>query len=106
MMPVLTMPGCTALTVTPVSRQVLTENTIRHTTSTPTLRLDLRRGRLTVAVLDDDPHAAVLLPRPTPGASGLGLHIVAQPATHWGCGPRWSGGKAVRAILTSDRHSG
>lgn len=84
----------------------LAENAVRHTATAATLRLDLRRGRLTVAVLDGDPHPAVLLPRPTPGAAGLGLHIVAQSAAEWGCSPRWSGGKVVWAVLTSDRPPG
>ncbi|EOD65797.1 ATP-binding protein [Amycolatopsis vancoresmycina] len=84
----------------------LAENTLRHTGSAITLRLDLRRDRLTIAVLDDDPRPAVLLPRPTPGASGLGLHIVAQSAAEWGCSPRWSGGKVVWAVLTSEGRPG
>ncbi|VVJ18015.1 Uncharacterised protein [Amycolatopsis camponoti] len=84
----------------------LATNAVQHTTSTATLRLDLRRGRLTIAVLDDDPRPAVLLPRPWPGAAGLGLHIVARSAEAWGCSPRWSGGKVVWALLTSERHTG
>ncbi|MEV4051995.1 hypothetical protein AB0J55_12510 [Amycolatopsis sp. NPDC049688] len=54
----------------------------------------------------DDPRPAVLRPRPTPGASGLGLHIVAQSAAEWGCSPRWSGGKVVWAVLTSRGRTG
>jgi anti-sigma regulatory factor (Ser/Thr protein kinase) len=83
----------------------LAANAAQHTTSTATLRLDLRRGRLTVAVLDDDPRPAVLFPRPRAGAAGLGLHIVARSAQAWGCSSRWSGGKVVWAVLTSERHA-
>jgi anti-sigma regulatory factor (Ser/Thr protein kinase) len=84
----------------------LAVNATQHTTSAATLRLDLRRGRLTIAVLDDDPRPAVLLPRPRPGAAGLGLHIVARSAEAWGCSPRWSGGKVVWAVLTSEQRVG
>ena len=83
----------------------LAANAAQHTTSAATLRLDLRRGRLTIAVLDDDPHPAVLHPRPRPGAAGLGMHIVARSADAWGCSSRWSGGKVVWAVLTSERHA-
>lgn len=84
----------------------LATNAIQHTKSAAVLRLDLRRGRLTIAVLDDDPSPAVLLPPPRPGASGLGLHIVASSAHAWGCSLRWSRGKVVWAVLTTDRPVG
>lgn len=79
----------------------LAANAVQHTTSEATLRLDLRRGRLTIAVLDDDPRPAVLRPRPRPTAAGLGLHIVARSSDTWGSSPRWSGGKVVWAVLTA-----
>ncbi|MCR6485120.1 ATP-binding protein [Amycolatopsis sp. OK19-0408] len=81
----------------------LAANVVQHTTSAATLRLDLRRGRLTIAVLDDDPRPAVLLPRTRPTAAGLGLHIVARSADTWGSSPRWSGGKVVWAVVTSEQ---
>jgi anti-sigma regulatory factor (Ser/Thr protein kinase) len=82
----------------------LADNAVRHTDSTPELRLDLRRGLLTVAVADDDPDPAVLLARKEARSPGLGLYIVSHAATVWGSSTRWSGGKVVWAVLTSARH--
>jgi hypothetical protein len=79
----------------------LTDNASRHTSSTPQLRLDLRRDLLTIAVLDDDPRPAVLLERPDLLEPGLGLRIVAQTARAWGNSPRWTGGKVVWAVLAA-----
>lgn len=76
------------------------ENAIRHTASAPTLRLELRRGILTVAVADDDPAPAVLVERISAMEPGLGLRMVAQTAKVWGCNRTWSGGKVVWAVLT------
>ena len=78
----------------------LVENAIRHTASAPTLRLELRRGILTVAVADDDPAEAVLVERVSALEPGLGLRMVAQTARVWGCNRSWSGGKVVWAVLT------
>lgn len=78
----------------------LVENTIRHTTSAPRLRLELRRDILSVAVTDDDPRAAVLLERLGALEPGLGLRMVAQVAKVWGSSRSWSGGKVVWAVLT------
>lgn len=77
----------------------LVRNAVQHTASIPELRLDLRRGLLSVAVLDDDPHPAALIDRPEPRDPGLGLRIVAYAAQAWGSSRRWSGGKAVWAVL-------
>ncbi|WP_326953096.1 ATP-binding protein [Amycolatopsis sp. NBC_01286] len=82
----------------------LADNAVRHTSSIPEVRLDLRRGLLTVAVADDDPRPAVLLERPDVRSPGVGLAIVAHAATVWGSSRRWSGGKVVWAVLTSARH--
>ncbi|WP_329046632.1 ATP-binding protein [Amycolatopsis sp. NBC_01488] len=78
----------------------LVENAIRHTVSSPRLRLELRRGVFTVAVGDEDPRPAVLREWPRGGDSGLGLMLVAQVARVWGCSRSWSGGKVVWAVLT------
>ncbi len=78
----------------------LVENVMRHTDSAPRLRLELRRGLLSVAVTDDDPRPAVLLERLDTLEPGLGLHMVAQVAKVWGCSRSWSGGKIVWAVLT------
>ncbi|WP_328616428.1 ATP-binding protein [Amycolatopsis sp. NBC_00355] len=82
----------------------LADNAVRHTSSVPRMRLDLRRGLLTVAVADDDPRPAVLLERSDVRSPGLGLYIVAHAAKVWGSSHRWSGGKVVWAVLTSARH--
>jgi anti-anti-sigma regulatory factor len=76
------------------------ENTLRHTASAPRLRLELRRGLLTVSVADDDPRPAVLLERLSASEPGLGLRMVTRIARLWGCSQSWSGGKAVWAVLT------
>ncbi|MEV5712562.1 ATP-binding protein [Amycolatopsis mediterranei] len=77
----------------------LVENVLKHTTSEPRLRLDLRRGVCTVAVADRDTRPAMLLERLSPFAPGLGLKLVAQIARVWGCSRSWSGGKVVWAVL-------
>lgn len=81
----------------------LVDNTIQHTTSSPDVRLALRERRLTVAVADDHPDPATLLERAGMREPGIGLHIVAQAATRWGCSRRWSGGKVVWATLAPAR---
>jgi hypothetical protein len=78
----------------------LVENAILHTTSSPRLRLELRRGLLSIAVSDDDPRPAVLRERLDALEPGLGLRMVVQVAKVWGCSRSWSGGKTVWAVLT------
>ncbi|MEV7041478.1 ATP-binding protein [Amycolatopsis sp. NPDC051061] len=78
----------------------LVENAVRHTESPPRLRLELRRGILSVAVSDDSPRPAVLLERLSSLEPGLGLRMIAQVAKVWGCSRSWSGGKTVWAVLT------
>jgi len=77
----------------------LVENVLRHTTSEPKLRLDLRRGVCTVAVADQDTRPAMLLERLSPFEPGMGLKLVAQVARTWGCSRSWAGGKVVWAVL-------
>ncbi|WP_439377221.1 ATP-binding protein [Amycolatopsis lexingtonensis] len=79
----------------------LVENTIRHTTSHPRLRLELRRDIFIISVADDDPHEAVLLERPS--EHGLGLRLVAQTTHAWGCSRSWGGGKVVWAVVAPRR---
>ncbi|WP_410673337.1 ATP-binding protein [Amycolatopsis sp. cmx-4-68] len=81
----------------------LVGNALQHTTSSPEVRLDLRRGLLTVAVADDSPQPATLLERTDLRDPGLGLRIIAQTAQAWGSSRRWSGGKVVWATLISAR---
>ncbi|MDQ7808569.1 ATP-binding protein [Amycolatopsis sp. A133] len=77
----------------------LVENTLRHTSSRPEVRIDLRRGICTIAVADDDPRPAELHERQTTTEPGLGLKLVAQFARAWGCSGSWTGGKVVWATL-------
>jgi anti-anti-sigma regulatory factor len=75
----------------------LVENTLLHTYCAPSLRLELRRGLLTIAVYDDDPAMAHLT---EPDADRhRGLVLVAQLSQAWGCSPTPSGGKVVWAVL-------
>lgn len=78
----------------------LVANAAQHTTSPATLRLELWRGRLTVAVADDDPRP-VVLPRPDLTLSGpqSGLLRVTRLARWAGCSRRQAGGKIVWAVL-------
>ncbi|HEY7593429.1 MAG TPA: STAS domain-containing protein [Actinophytocola sp.] len=77
----------------------LVENTLVHTYCAPELRLELRRGLLTVAVSDDDPTPAE--PRARQDGHG-GLALVAALARIWGCEPTMQGGKVVWAVLRVD----
>lgn len=76
----------------------LVENTLLHTYSAPSIRLELRRGLLSVAVYDDDPHRATLVETTMP-VHRRGLVLVAQLAYVWGCSPTPHGGKVVWAVL-------
>lgn len=81
----------------------LVDNTIRHTTSAPDVRLDLRRNRLAIAVADLNPAPATLLTRSGLRDPGIGLQIVAETAATWGSSRRWSGGKVVWATIAHTR---
>jgi len=75
----------------------LVENTLLHTYCAPTLRLELRRGLLTVAVYDDDPAPARPVEPPSPDHRGL--ELVARLSRVWGCTPTPWGGKVVWAVI-------
>ncbi|HEV7649468.1 MAG TPA: hypothetical protein VGP26_15050 [Actinophytocola sp.] len=81
----------------------LVENTLLHTYSAPTLRLELRRELLTIAVYDDDPATARLVELDPAGGSHRGLMLVAQLSRAWGCAATLSGGKVVWAVLRAQR---
>jgi hypothetical protein len=83
----------------------LVENTLQHTESVPRLRLELRRGLLTVAVSDDDP-AEAYLREGTDGRPSLGMLLVTQIARTWGCTPSRAGGKTVWASLRETHGTG
>ncbi|MGH3880679.1 MAG: ATP-binding protein [Actinophytocola sp.] len=75
----------------------LVENTLLHTYCAPSLRLELRRGLLTVAVYDDDPAPARPVEPPSPDHRGL--ELVARLTRTWGSSPAPGGGKVVWAVL-------
>ncbi|MFD4636050.1 STAS domain-containing protein [Lentzea sp. NPDC058436] len=78
----------------------LVQNTVQHTFSEARLRLELRRGRLTVAVGDDSAVTVVLGDPGCPDNFGRGLHVVAQLARTWGCViDSAAGSKTVWAVL-------
>jgi len=78
----------------------LVANAAEHAHSPARLRLELRLGRLTVAVADDDARRVSL---PAPGRKSpeprSGLRLVAHLAYAAGWSPRQSGGKIVWAVL-------
>ncbi|WP_329047801.1 hypothetical protein OG738_36460 [Amycolatopsis sp. NBC_01488] len=82
----------------------LVENAAEHARSPARLRLELRLGRLTVAVADDDTRP-VSLPRPRPerGEPRSGLQLVAHLAHAAGWSRTQSGGKVVWAVLRQPR---
>jgi anti-anti-sigma factor len=80
----------------------LVANAITHARTDAELRLELRRGLLTVAVTDGSPER----PMPTkhshadgPPRGGFGLTIVDSLAKTWGFVPTSGGGKVVWAVL-------
>ncbi|MFC6092632.1 ATP-binding protein [Saccharothrix lopnurensis] len=93
------VPAAVVHTAVQVASELVT-NTVCHTVSEARLKLELRRGVLTVAVGDDDPTTVVL---PDPGGSpqrGTGLLVIAQLARTWGCVPDPANGrKVVWAVL-------
>jgi hypothetical protein len=77
----------------------LVSNATSHTGAEPRVRLELRRGLLSVAVGDDVP-GTVSIPDPAGDPSRThGLLLVAQLARAWGCSPTTDGGKVVWATL-------
>jgi hypothetical protein len=77
----------------------LVENVIEHGSGDPRLRLELGRGRLVVAVYDDDPTPAKLAGPSAPAAGHRGLMLVARLCSTWSSAPTLSGGKVVWAVL-------
>ncbi|SMC53922.1 hypothetical protein [Kibdelosporangium aridum] len=75
------------------------ENTLAHTDSAAFVRMELRRGMLTIAVSDDSPRPAMLRERREGGVPPSGLLLVSAIAKAWGCVPTMTGGKTVWAVL-------
>lgn len=76
----------------------LTENVVRHAGGEAMLRMDLRRGLLSLAVSDGSPRQAVLREAARFGRPSAGLSIVARLSRAWGCTPT-TDGKVVWAVL-------
>lgn len=77
----------------------LVTNVVVHTDSTARIRIELRRGVLSISVSDDVP-GTVSVRDPGLDLHGLGgLLLVAQTAVAWGCMPTNGGGKVVWATL-------
>ncbi|SFK72258.1 MULTISPECIES: STAS domain-containing protein [Amycolatopsis] len=79
----------------------LVENAIEHAGTELELRLELRRGMLTIAVRDGSPAEAVLRQGNQGQPVGYGLQIIADLAKVWGCAPDLRGGKVTWAVLTT-----
>lgn len=78
----------------------LVENLVRHARSEGLLRLELRGGRLTIAVDDNDSRPPRICPPTERRDSGRGLVLIAELSRAWGFAPRSQGGKVVWAVLT------
>jgi hypothetical protein len=76
----------------------LVENALRHSCGPVRLRLELRRGMLSVAVQDGSPRPAVLREAAHEALPSTGLHIVACLSRAWGSMPT-ADGKVVWATL-------
>jgi len=79
----------------------LVENAVLHARSVARLRLELRRGLLTIAVRDTSGERPARL---EPGAAitgGRGIFIIDALAKAWGTTPTWDGGKVVWAALAA-----
>lgn len=80
----------------------LVDNTNTHTIGAPpTVRVEMRRGMLTIAVYDGSPRPARHLEPGTDPATGIehGVTMVARVCRTWGNTPTSSGGKVVWAVL-------
>ena len=79
----------------------LVDNTIRHTQGPPTIRIELRRGMLTVAAYDANPQPAHTIDPDNDPSTGIehGLTTIGRLSHTWGSNPTNSGGKVVWAVL-------
>jgi hypothetical protein len=81
----------------------LVENAVEHAGTESRLRLELRRGMLTVAVYDDDPTPVRLFESWIGAKPKLGLMLVSRLASTWNCAPTMAGGKVVWAVVRLHR---
>jgi anti-sigma regulatory factor (Ser/Thr protein kinase) len=77
----------------------LVTNAVRHGRGMPTLRLELRRHRLTIAVHDDGPDFIPPGKSSAVASIGLGLMLVEALSSAWGSTPGLFAGKVVWATL-------
>jgi anti-anti-sigma regulatory factor len=99
--------NCAELTPEAVAvANALVENTIRHTSCEPRLRLELGGGKLTIAVHDGDPVPARLAGADESANGHFGLKLVAALAHAWSCAPMPTGGKVVWAVLRDTKTAG
>lgn len=96
--------GCTDLLIdAELIANELVENAVRHARTESRVRLELRKGMLTVAVYDDNPVPVQPVEPDLTEAVHLGLLLVAQLASTWNCAPTFTGGKVVWAVLRRSR---
>lgn len=79
----------------------LVENAVRHARSESTLRIELRRGGLSIAVRDDDPEPATLVPAEPLVPGHRGMELIDRISVAWGNSPSTDGGKIVWAVLAA-----
>lgn len=77
----------------------LVENAILHGHSAARLRLESRRGLLTVAVRDGSRTPPSKLEPGSAESGGRGIFLVDAISKTWGTAPTWDGGKVVWAVL-------
>jgi anti-anti-sigma regulatory factor len=79
----------------------LVDNTLKHTQGPPTVRIELRRGMLTVAVYDANPQPAHPIESDTDPTTSIehGLTMIARRCRAWGSNPTHTDGKVVWAVL-------
>jgi anti-anti-sigma regulatory factor len=77
----------------------LVENAVVHARSLARLRLELRRGLLTIAVRDTSSEKPARLEPGSAETGGRGIFIIDTLAKAWGTAPTWDGGKVVWAAL-------
>lgn len=79
----------------------LVDNTVKYTQGASAIRIELRRGMLTVAVYDGNPRPARQIEPGTDPATGTehGLATITHLCRTWGNAPTYSGGKVVWVVL-------
>ncbi|NKE60989.1 ATP-binding protein [Lentzea sp. PSKA42] len=92
------LPGLADDAVLVVSE--LVENAVRHAHSKSSLRIELRRDGLSLAVRDDAPEPATLVPALPLVPGHRGMELIDKICAAWGSTPSTDGGKIVWAVLS------